>query len=271
MHGICNKGRGALLSAVCLAAAVSGPVAAADASDADELARQLSNPVASLTSVPFQLNFDSGFANGGERWTLNVQPVIPFELNEDWNLISRTILPLISQSNIGGDDSQSGIGDVLQSVFFSPKAPTAGGWIWGAGPALLLPTASDDSLGRDQWALGPTVVVLKQNGGWTYGALANQLWSLSGSDGNTDVNAMFIQPFLSNNFGGGRTVTLNLESTYDWTASQWTIPLNLSYTKVTKVGSQLLSWAVGGRVYLDAPAGGPDWGLRGAVTLLFPK
>lgn len=253
-----------------------GCVAAARAqegSDADALAKQLSNPVSALISVPLQSNWDTGLgADGdGERITLNVQPVIPIELNERWNVISRTIVPLIHQSDVRGDDDQSGIGDVTQSLFFSPKQPTATGWIWGAGPVLLLPSASDDLLGAEQWGLGPTAVVLKQTAsGWTYGALVNHVWSVAGDEDRTDVNASFMQPFLSKALPQARTVTANLEAVYDWENRQWNTPLNLSYSKVTIIGGQRLSASAGARMYLDAPHGGADWGLRVAVTLLFP-
>ncbi|MET0658054.1 MAG: transporter [Steroidobacteraceae bacterium] len=245
----------------------------ADRADADALAKQLSNPVAALISVPFQFNYDSGYGtdDDGERWTLNIQPVVPISLNEHWNLISRTILPLIDQEDVIGSSSQSGTGDTTQSLFLSPKQPLAG-WIVGVGPAFLLPTASDDLLGTEQWAIGPTFVVLTQtDSGWTYGALANQLWSVAGDDGRVDVNSLFMQPFLSKALGKGQTLTVNLESTYDWDGEQWTVPMNLTYSKVLKIGNQRLSIGGGGRAYLDKPDGGPEWGLRFFVTLLFPK
>jgi hypothetical protein len=230
---------------------------------ADALARQLSNPVAALISVPLQLNYDSGYASGDDRWTLNIQPVVPISISDDWNLISRTILPVITQ----GD---TGVGDVVQSFFFSPKAPTASGWILGAGPVLLVPTG-DSAFTQDQWAAGPTVVALRQAGPWTYGVLANHLWGVSNSGTQEDVNVTFAQPFLARALGGGATLSANFEATNDWKGRGWTLPLNLVYTRVTKVGSQLLSVGGGARVYLDAPPGGADWGLRGVVTLLFPK
>lgn len=247
-------------------------VATAQEHDADALAKQLSNPVAALISVPFQLNYDTGYPGGGEKWLLNVQPVVPFSLNENWNVISRTILPLVAQSDVADDGSQYGLGDTVQSFFFSPKKPTASGWIIGAGPAMLIPTATDDLLGQEQWALGPTIVALKQtDAGWTYGFLTNQLWSVAGNDNRTDVDALFLQPFLTKALGMGRTVSFNLESTYDWERKQWTVPMNVGYSKVSKIGSQMVSWQGGVRAYLDKPEGGPDWGLRFSFTLLFPK
>lgn len=250
----------------------SGQEAIGHTADADALAKQLSNPVAALISVPQQLNYDEGYAAGGERWLLNVQPVAPFSISEDWNVISRTILPVIDQDDVIPGSSQSGIGDITQSLFFSPKEPTASGWIWGAGPAFLLPTASEDELGTEQWALGPTIVALKQTAdGWTYGALWNYLVSVAGDEDRADVNSTFIQPFLAKAFKGGRTLTVNFESSYDFEGEQWVVPLNVVYSKVTKIGGQMVSFAGGARYYVETPAGGPDWGLRFVVTLLYPK
>jgi hypothetical protein len=127
-------------------------------------------------------------------------------------------------------------------------------------------------LGTEKWSVGPTAVVLKQTeGGWTYGALVNQLWSVAGDHNRGDVNAMFLQPFLSRSLGQGRTATVNFEATYDREGEQWTAPFNVMYSKVSKIGGQMVSFAGGGRVYLDAPDNGPDWGLRFVVTFLFPK
>ena len=264
---------------VCGVAAAFGPPLAfsqsapAGAADADALAKQLSNPVASLISVPLQLNYDEGYGadDGGERWTLNIQPVAPFSISEHWNVISRTILPVIYQ-DVPPGGSDSGIGDTTQSLFFSPKEPTASGWIWGVGPAFLLPTASKDVLGTEQWAIGPTLVVLKQTEtGWTYGALTNYLVSVAGDDDRADVDSLFLQPFLAKGLGKGRTATINLESTYDFEGEAWNVPVNLMYSKVSKAGNQLLSYAFGARYYIESPAGGPDWGVRFVVTLLYPK
>jgi hypothetical protein len=149
---------------------LASPLRADDA----ELAKQAQNPIAALVSLPLQLNYDEkiGPAKNGDKWVMNVQPVVPFSIGADWNLISRTIVPLVKQEDIApGTRSDSGIGDITQSFFFSPKQPTSGGWIWGAGPVLVLPTGTKERLTADKWGIGPTAVLLKQADGWTYGAL----------------------------------------------------------------------------------------------------
>ncbi|MEJ2289761.1 MAG: hypothetical protein P8Y02_14190, partial [Deinococcales bacterium] len=209
----------------------------------------------------------------GDRFQLNAQPVVPVSLNRDWNLISRTIVPVIHQSDIvPGAGSQTGLGDTVQSVFFSPKEPTAGGWIWGAGPVLLLPTGTDDLLTADQWGVGPTGVALKQNGPWTYGALANHIWSVAGDDDRADVNSTFIQPFLSYTTPEAWTFTVQTESTYDWEGGGWSVPVNVLATKVVRLGGQLASVGGGVRYWADSTDSGPEgFGVRLVFTLLFPK
>ncbi len=240
------------------------------------LAKKLTNPVADLISVPFQFNYDHniGPKTQGNRGYLNFQPVIPIELDEDWNVISRTIVPIIDQHDLAptsGD--QSGLGDVTQSFFFSPKEPTKDGWIWGVGPALLLPTANNDLLGSGKYGAGPTAVVLKQEGPWTYGALANHIWSYAGDDDRRSVNNTFLQPFLSYTTPEAITYTLNTESNYNWMTDDWSVPVNAMVSKLTKFGDQLVSIGVGLRYWVSAPNNeGPEgFGLRLIITPLFPK
>jgi hypothetical protein len=243
------------------------------AQDAD-LAKKLSNPVASLISVPFQFNYDSGYGPlDGHKSVLNIQPVIPISINDDWNVISRTIVPIIWQNDIAGDSGrQFGVGDVLQSFFFSPKQPTAGGLIWGAGPAFLLPTGTEPLLGGEKLGIGPTVVLLKQNEGFTYGALANHIWSVAGDDSRDDISSTFLQPFVSYTTPGAWTFTLNTESTYDWKSDQWSVPINASVAKLVNIGKQPVSFQIGARYWAAAPDNGAEgWGVRAGVTLLFPK
>jgi hypothetical protein len=266
---------------------------AAPETSVEDLAKKLQNPVAALISVPFQNNFDFGLgpSSDGFRYTLNIQPVIPISLNGDWNLISRTILPIISQHNAVGapieaggefleaiqptrrsvDVNQDGLGDTIQSFFLSPVKPGPSGIVWGVGPVFLLPTATDDLLGSGKWGAGPTAVLLKQTGGWTFGVLANHIWSFAGDDNRSYVSTTFVQPFLSFTTSTKTTFGVNTESSYDWRARQWLVPVNFSVSQLFRVGSlPPMSFAIGAKYYADGPRTAPDWGLRVTLTFLFP-
>lgn len=242
------------------------------ASGMNDLAKKLNNPIADLISIPFQFNYDEGFGpKDAGRMLLNIQPVIPFSISEDWNLITRTIIPVIYQdAPAQGLDSEFGLGDVTQSFFFSPKFPV-GGWIIGGGPVVLWPTGTEPELRNESFGLGPTIIALRQEHGWTCGALVNHLWSVTDSDDHDPINATFIQPFLAYTWPTATTISFNTEATYDWHDSEWTIPLNLMLSQILKLGSQPISLQIGGRYYAESPGGGPEWGLRFALTLMFPK
>ena len=251
---------------------LSALLSAGPAAAQDDLAQQLANPVSSLISVPFQSNWDFGIGpEEASRYTLNIQPVVPLSLDEDWNLIVRTIVPVIdAESPAPGVPDASGLGDIVQSFFFSPVDPV-NGWIVGAGPAFLYPSASDTLLGSEKWGAGPTAVALKQEGPWTYGALVNHLSSFAGDEARADVNATFLQPFVSYITPTKTTYTLNTESTYDWEREQWLIPVNAVISQLVAFGDQPVQFSLGARYYAEGPDGGPEWGIRAAVTLLFPR
>jgi hypothetical protein len=244
----------------------------ASAQNEAELAKKLQNPIASLISVPLQSNWDFGSgATSAMRYTLNVQPVIPFSLNSQWNLITRTIMPIVhAESPIKGGRDTSGLGDIVQSFFFSPVDPLSG-WIVGGGPVFLYPSATDNEVGGEKWGAGPTAVVLRQDNGWTYGMLANHLWSFAGTDRRQDVNVAFLQPFVSYTTKTFTTFGFNTETSYDWENEQGSVPLNWTVQQLLKLGPQPIAFQLGARYYAEKPVGGPDWGLRFAVTLLFPK
>jgi len=249
---------------------VQGETAAGD--QPQELAKKLSNPVASLISFPMQSNFDFKMGTGsGWRYTLNVQPVIPFKLSDKWNLISRTIVPIIHQGNLTGPgSSQTGLGDTVQSFFFSPSKTEP--LIWAVGPVVLIPTATNDALGTKKLGLGPTALALKQTNGWTYGVLANHIWSVAGKSSRSEVNSTFLQPFLSYNTRDAWTYSINTESSYDWVSNSWSVPIHLSISKLVRFGKQPVSFGGGLRCWATAPVGGPHGcGLRIVVTALFPK
>jgi hypothetical protein len=150
--------------------------------------------------------------------------------------------------------------------------PTDRGLIWGIGPAILIPTATDDLLGGGKWGIGPTIVGLKQTGPWTYGALANHIWSVAGSKNRNDINSTYIQPFIAYNTPSAVTYALNLESSYDWESEQWSVPVNFMVSKLVRFDKQMVSFQGGVRYWAKSTDSGPEGlGLRFAVTLLFPK
>ncbi|MCJ8162065.1 transporter [Acinetobacter zhairhuonensis] len=245
------------------------------AADTADLAKQLSNPIAAMVSMPFQFNYDEniGANEDIERYTLNIQPVIPMSLNEDWNIISRTVLPVTVQTyGDGARDDDWGTGDTVQSIFLSPKEPGPGGLIWGFGPAMLLPTASEKTLGADQWGLGPTGVVLKQVDSWTFGLLANHIWAVDHKDNAEGISSSFIQPFMSYTYPSSLTLSLNSETTYDWNSEDATIPINFTATKIVNFNGQLISLGGGIRYWAEDTTGSAkDWGGRLIASFIFPK
>lgn len=274
--GRCAR-RSGIAGACLLAAALMlhAPGEAQAEAKGQDLAKKLANPISSLISVPLQANYDTqiGPEDDGQRFVFNVQPVIPIALSDQWNLISRTIVPITWQDDIfPGAGSQFGLGDVVQSAFLSPQEPGWGGITWGVGPVVLVPTATDRLLGAGKLGLGPTAVVLTQQGPWTVGALGNHIWSVAGNGSRADVNRTFLQPFLAYTTQSAWTFTLNTESTYDWEAEAWSVPVNAQVSKVVNFGSQPVSIGAGVRYWAASPSSGPE-GVGGRVTVsfLFPR
>lgn len=253
--------------------AAPGPpsqTAAAEPS-ASDLAKQTQNPIASLISVPFQGNWDSGIGDREATGTLlNFQPVVPFPITPSTNVILRVIMPLTSQPSTDGSTRYSGLGDVITSVFFSPSKPSR--LIWGVGPVFLLPTATNKALGTEQFGVGPTAVVLTQPGKWTIGMLANQIWSTNGAVDRPPVNAMYLQPFLNYNLGKGLAVGTSMEATANWKANEvWSAPLLFNVSKVAMLGKRPVNILMGAGPYVAGPAGAPSWRFRLAATFLYPR
>ncbi|HTE24594.1 hypothetical protein [Flavitalea sp.] len=243
------------------------------ATDAAELAKKLANPVASLISMPFQNNTDVGIGTyNGSKNTLNIQPVIPIKLTPNLNLIGRVVLPVITQHNITAETTkESGFSDAVVSAFLSPAEPK-NGIVWGAGPAFLVPTATNDLLGSKKFGIGPTALILKQTHGWTFGALINQIWSVAGDDVRADVSQMFVQPFIVHNWKSGAGVGLNADITQNWEATTSSVFIIPSVSGVTKLGKQIVSISVGPRIQVVAPNNNKaDLGVRATVVFVFPK
>lgn len=248
---------------------LSVPALADDAKPS--LSQQLANPIANLTSVPIQYNalFGGGLDGKARASVLDIQPVIPFRLNEDWNLITRTILPIASVQNLfKGTGDVSGLGDTQLSAFLSPEEAGPGGLIWGIGAVINIPTATDPLLGTSKWGAGPSAVALIQKGSWTVGVLANQMWTFDGGDA---INKSFVQPWVTYQLPDNWSVSATSQTSYDWNTKQWTVPLNVGVAKLFNIGQQPVQFQFGGIYMLTAPDGAPRWGLQTTVTFLFPR
>ena len=232
------------------------------AASPEELAKKLANPIASLINVPFQnyTDYDIG-PNNGVKNTLNFQPGIPVKLSPKLTLITRVVLPIVTQYNVTSAYSkQSGLSDAVVSAFFSPAGKN--GVVWGIGPALLIPTATDPLLGTKKLGLGPTGVILKQAGHLTFGALVNQLWSVAGDKDRANVSQFFIQPFITPNWKSGAGIGLSAEVTKNWQSNTTTAFIMPNVSGVTKLGKQIISLSFGARIPVAAPI------LKRAITFI---
>jgi hypothetical protein len=270
----------ALRTTALLAAALAAAPAHAELS-AEDLAKIAQNPVGNLISVPFQENayFNVGPLDATQN-VLNIQPVIPISISDDWNIITRTIIPLIWQPAFApGQGSVSGIGDVQVSAFLSPAKP--GAWIWGVGAVTQLPTHSNNRLGNNNAGLGPTFVVLHLEHGspWVYGVLLNNVWSVGSTDYPFNSNAPkysngLMQPFLNYNFEGGAYLTSSPIITVNWEArgsQQWTVPMGGGVGKLFKIGRLPVNTQIGAYYNVVRPDFANNWAVRAQVQFMFPK
>jgi len=246
----------------------------ANADEAEDLAKQTQNPVADLISLPFQnnTNFNLG-PNNRTQNILNIQPVVPFNLSEKWNLITRTIAPIIYQPDITSNSGDEfGLGDINMTLFLSPSKP--GKLIWGVGPIVQFPTATDETLGTDKWAAGPSVVILTMPGNWVLGFLANNIWSFAGDSDKPDVNQFLLQYFVNYNFNGGWYLVSSPINTANWEADNgntWTIPIGGGGGKLIRLGPLPVNIQTQAFYNVEKPDFGPKWQLRAQMQFLFPK
>lgn len=261
-----------LISLACLWAPV-GVTAQEDSGQSNQdLAKASQNPVGDLISVPFQnnMNFKVGPDDRVQN-VLNIQPVYPFALNDDWNVVTRSILPVISQP-APGDDRTDGIGDFNITAFVAPR--NTDGLVWGVGPVLSFPTASDDVLGSEKYSAGLSAVALTMPGRWVIGGLVSNVWSYAGDDDRDDVNSFLFQYFVNYNFPSGWYLTSAPVITADWEADsgdRWTVPVGGGIGKILRIGKQPVNISTLFFYNVEKPTGAADWSWRFQFQLMFPK
>lgn len=235
-----------------------------------DLAKELKNPVSSLTLLPFQFNVEVGSGEGHPvGTTLNIEPVVPINLNEDWRIITRVVAPVVYQeSSIPGLDDTFGLSDTELSLFLAPVKKSEDSLLWGVGPIVEFPTTTDPLLGPEKWGIGPTAVLVKQKGCWTVGLLVNHIWSVGGA-GPRDVNATFIDPWMSYTWPSGFALNLESEITYDWEDSQATVPIRAGVSQLVTLGSQPVQFNLDGLYFFEHAPEGPEWGMSFTVTFVF--
>ena len=246
------------------------------AQDAQELARAAKNPLANLISV--SIFYDASFAGGLESKTehvLTLQPVIPFAVSSDWSLITRTIMPLIAQpGQAAGEGWTSGLGDIQVSAFLSPAR--AERLVWGVGPVLQIPSATNSALGQGKWGAGPTAAAEWFGEQWTFGALINNTFSFAGSGSRPAVNQMELQPLVNYNFADnpGRYLSFSPIVTANWKANgsdRWTVPLSLGIGQLVKFGNQSILLQATAYYNVVKPADAAKWTMELQVQFLFPQ
>ena len=254
------------------AAPAANPVAAPEAAARESLAEEAQNPIANLISLPFQNNTTFGMGPNGDRVlnVLNIQPVVPFALSKDLNLVTRTILPVVSQPAADGSQ-RGGLGDLNPSFFFVPKPK--GSWTVGVGPTVLLPTATDTSLGSGQWGAGPAGVAVYTKGAWVAGALVNQIWSFAGDRDRAAVSTFLVQPFVNYNLPGGWYLVSSPIITANWqrTNDQWIVPVGGGFGRVFRLGRQPMNASLQAYANVIKPDGFGDVTVRAQIQFLFPK
>lgn len=246
---------------LCVLGVFAGASSAFAAEGNAKLAQELTNPLADLMTIPFQMTLDQNYGpeDKGYKLQTNIQPVVPVDLTDDLLLVNRLIMPVVQQDEIfPGSGSQFGLGDTTLSMFVGPKSKKV---MWGLGPVLYFPTATDKLLGAEKWGAGPTGVVVAMLGPWTVGGLVNHVWSFAGKNSRDDISNTFLQPFAAYTWPNAWTVSLQSESTYNWKSEQWAVPVTGAVAKLVRFGKLPVSLQAGVGYWLESPDNGPE-GVR---------
>ena len=297
----------ALLGCVSLVAAAraqktDGAEAPAEPS-ATEINKALTNPVSDIWSLTFQQNnyllkhqlpddaadVAAGHTKDGSDWSSNLlfQPVLPVAITDEWNLITRPVIPLfVSQphpnTNPGsGDfldiDRTTAFGDVTVLQLVSPSPKLAGSWLLGVGPSWIFPAGASDYTGTGKWQVGPAAIVGYLAEKWIAGALVQDWWSFAGDGDRASTRSMNLQPIAAYFHPNGWSVGYSGNILANWNARDgdgvWTIPLGASVAKVVKLGGKLpLRIALAGQwMPVHPDQFGQKWNVQVIFAPVLPK
>ena len=234
-----------------------------------ELTRKLLNPLARVLTIPISFEHleGAGLEGNGQAFTVRVAPRVPFVLNDDWHLISKTDLAWSTQKNVIAESEQEGLTDLTQTLFFSPDRSLGWGVYWGVGPTFVLPTATEDFLGTDKFSIGPSAAVYKQAKQWTTGVLFNHVWSVAGSDHANYVSSSRIEPLIAYTAPTATTIAVGAEINHNWQNNSWIVPVELRVSQLTMIFNNPVQWSIGGKHYFSDADSAPDWGAFFQVTI----
>jgi len=250
-----------------------------------EVNKKMTNPTSNLWYLNFQQNnyrLDMG-EDQGDRWNsnLNFQPVMPVALTEDYNLVTRPVIPLfISQPHPNSEnptevDRTTGLGDITLMFNIAARPHLSGNWLLGLGPTFIFPAASTDATGQGKWQVGPSGIVGYLSKNWILAAFVQQWWSFAGDDSRASTNWMNLQPIATYFLHDGWSIGYSGNILANWEVNgdnRWTVPIGLGVSKVVKFGKLPVKITLAGQYMPIHPDElGQKWNIQLTFAPVIPQ